>query len=389
MNDFKDQLKQELRADVPFTEDMKQRMLMPSHPKKIQTKTQYWKVPLITLTFVLILGLVLILQFTPYELHEATAAKTVATLPADPHDLIKLLQKNETVLPIIDSKGKLVIDPTISFVMGKQYILSHFPMVVDPDAKIEVGDYIAYSDKLDIIVSPVFGIEGDKVQTSNGQVTLNDEYLALPGAVAPVQFTQPEQQEIYKYYFNSRFHMDAANMKTIDVDLEPLREEEYAVYMNNKGGTVDVVNAKALIGKVVGVKKLEPTFTLTAKEQSLYNAFKENYDLNVLKGVKPLSIAKMYVISEAQGDYLTHYSLVARQTRSEIEEYIDKQKFKKYYYTKEIQMLISAYNYNGIEKAEFEQLSETQGTIILRFKDFTLNINFVKNEQGVWHPNTK
>lgn len=52
-------------------------------------------------------------------------------------------------------------------------------------------------------------------------------------------------------------------------------------------------------------------------------------------------------------------------------------------------MLLSAYNYNGIEEAEFEQLSETQGTILLRSKDFTFKINFVKNEQGVWHPTTK
>lgn len=386
MNNLKEQLKQELRTDVPFTEDIKQRMLSTKRPIKMRTKKQGWQVPLIALTFILILGFVLKLQLTPPE---ASAAKTVETLPTDPSDLVALLQENETVLPIIESNGKLVIDPTISFIMGKQWMLSHIQMVVDPNEKIEVGDYIAYYDKFDTVVSPVFGVEGDKVQTSNGQVTLNGEFLALPGAVAPVQFIQPEQQEIFKYYFNSRFHMDAAKMQTIDVNLAPLRENEYAVYMNKKGGTVEVVNNEAFIGKVVGVKKLEPTFTLTKKEQSLYNAFKENYDLNVLKGVKPLSIAKMYAVSEAQGDYLTHYSLLARHTRSEIEKYIDKQKIKKYYYTKEIQKLISAYNYNGIEEAEFQQLSETQGTILLQFTDFTFRINFVKNEQGVWHPTTK
>ncbi|MFJ7667003.1 hypothetical protein ACIQXI_07835 [Lysinibacillus sp. NPDC097195] len=386
MNNLKQQLKQELRTDVPFTEDMKQRMLMPNRPIKIHNKKQHWQVPLIALTFILILGFVLKLQFTPQE---TISAKAVATLPTDPYDLVKLMQKNETVLPIIESKGKLVIDPSISFIMGKQYVLSHLPMVVDPDAKIEVGDYIAYSDKVDTIVSPVFGIEGDKVQTSNGQVTLNGEYLALPGAVAPVHFAQSEQQDIYKYYFNSRFHMDGAKMQTIDVNLAPLQEHEYAVYMNKKGGTVEVVNDEAFIGKVIGVKKLEPTFTLTAKEQTLYNKFKENYDLSVLKGVKPLSIAKMYAISEAQGDYLTHYSFLAEHTRLEIEQYIAKQKIKNYYFTNEIQMLISAYNYNGIEKAKFEQLNETQGTIIIPIKDFTSSINFVKNEQGVWHPTTK
>lgn len=327
------------------------------------------------------------LQLSP---HEATASKTVSSLPTDPYDLVKLLQKNEIVLPIIEAKNLKVIDPTISYVMGKQWALSNLPMVIDPQVKIEVGDYIAYYDSYDIVVSPVFGIEGDNVQTSNGQVSLNGEYLALPGAVASVQFAKPEQQEIYQYYFNSRFHMDAAKMQTIDVKLAPLHENEYAVYMNQRGGTVGVVKNDTFIGKVVGVKKLEPTFTLTAKEQSLYNAFKENYDLNVLKGVKPLSVAKMYAFSEVQGDYLTHYSLLAKHTRSEIEKYLDKQNIKEYYFTREIQMLISAYNYNGIEEAEFDQLSELQGTIqfFIPFTDIPFKMKFIKNEQGVWHPTT-
>lgn len=387
MNNLKEQLKRELRADVPFTEDMKQRMLTPKRPVKIRTPNQHWQVPLIALTFVLIVGFVLKLQFTP---HEATASKTVSTLPTDPDDLVSLLQKNETILPIIESKNLKVINPTISYVMGKQWALSNLPMVIDPQGEIEVGDYIAYYDRYDIVVSPVFGIEGDHVQTSNGQVSLNGKFLALPGAVAPVQFPQPEQQEIYKYYYNSRFHMGDAKMQTIDVNLAPLHENEYAVYMNKKGGTVGVVKNDTFIGKIVGVKKLEPTFTLTTEEQSLYNAFKENYDLNILKGVKPLTVAKMYAFSEAQGDYLTHYSLLAKHTRSEIEKYLDKQNIKEYYFTREIQMLISAYNYNGIEEAEFEQLSQSQGTIqfFIPFTNVPFKMKMIKNEQGVWHPTT-
>jgi len=390
MNNLKEQLKRELRADVPFTEDMKQRMLVPNRPVNKRIKKQYWRFPLIVLTFVLILGFVLKLQFTPQE---STAAKTVATLPTDPYDLVNLLQKNETVLPIIESNDSAVIEPTISYVMGKQWPLSYLPMVIDPQATIAVGDYIAYYDMYDIVVSPVFGVECDKVQTLHGQVTLNGELLALPGAVAPVQFSQPKQQEIFKYYFIDRSHTDTPQSKSIDVELAPLQKNEFAVYTYNKGSTVKMINDGSLIGKVVGFKKFEPTFTLNEEEQSLYHAFKENYDLNVLLGVDPVSIAKMYAIAEAQRDYATKLALYTTRDvpeRSEIVKYMqDTQPIREYYATEEIQRLLSAYMFNGMEEAEFEQIDDIEGTIqfIPEYGNSSKRgATMIKNEQGIWQP---
>ena len=389
MNNLKEQLKRELRTDVPFTEDIKQRMLTTNRPIKMRTKKQRWQIPLIALTFILVLGFVLKLQLTP---HEASSAKTVATLPTDPYDLVALLQKNETVLPIIESNDSVIIEPTISYVMGKQWSLSYLPMVIDPQATIAVGDYIAYYDMYDIVVSPVFGTEGDKVQTSHGQVTLNGELLALPGAVAPVQFSQPKQQEIFKYYFVDRSHMDTPQTKSIDVDIAPLQKNEFAVYSYNKGSTVKLINDGSVIGKVIGFKKFEPTFTLTEEEQSLYYAFKENYDLNVLLGVDPISIAKMYVIAEAQQDYATKLALYTMREvpeQSEIIKYIqDTQPVREYYATEEMQRLLSAYIFNDIEKGKFEQTSDIIGEIHFTssYDNVLMSATMIKNEQGIWQP---
>ncbi|MFJ7738372.1 hypothetical protein ACIQ2D_18815 [Lysinibacillus sp. NPDC097287] len=390
MNNLKEQLRKELRSEAPFTEDMKQRILMNNRLVKAPAKKLNWQVSIISLAFLLILGFVVMLQVTS---DGETASKTVATLPTDPNELLALLQENENVLPIIESNGQLVIDPDTSFIMGKQWMLSNLPMVVKPDAEIQVGDYIAYYNTYDITVSPVYGVEGDKVQTSNGQVTLNGDFLALPGTVAPIEFDDAEQQEIFQYYFGYRYHFNKPQRDYIDVDIDPLSTNEYAVYMNDKGHTAQVIKESQIIGKVVGIEKLEPTFTLTTEEQSLYNAFKENYDMSLLQGAEPLTITKMYLQAEMELDYETHYALLTTRegpARAQIEHYLkNTQKIKEYYFTEDIQRLLNAYAFNGIERGQFEQRSENGGVITFiptNSGSLETSAGMLKNEQGIWQP---
>lgn len=419
MNNLKEQLKQELRTEAPFTEDMKQRILKNDRPVKAQSKKINWKVSVISLAFVLILGFAVMLQVTqggetasktveklPTDTNElmdllqqnetelplmqdgTTSSKTVEKLPTDTKELLDLLQQNETVLPIIEPNGQLVVQPTIGYLMGKQFGLSSIPVVIEPDADIKIGDYIAYYYRNDIIVAPVFGVAGDKIQTSHGQVTLNGTYLALPGAVAPIEFEDFEQETKFQFYFRDLENAHKTKLRYYDVNLGPLNEDEYAVYKNVSAQTVSVINDAEIAGKVIGLKNLEPTFTLTTDEQSLYDAFKVNYDLSVLEGVEPLTIAKMYVLADSEGDYETLFALTFKgPTQSEIEKYIqDKQKNGGYYSTKKIKRLVSAYNYNGIVDSQFEQSSENEGIINFSptFGDFQMGIEMIKNDQGNW-----
>ena len=390
MNNLKEQLRQELRAEAPFTEDMKQRILMNNRPVKTPAKKGNWQVSVISLVFVLILGFLVMLQVTP---DGTTASKMVTTLPTDPKELLTLLKENETVLPIIESNGQLVIDPDTSFLMGKQWMLSNLPMVIEPDAEIQVGDYIAYYGVDGVTVANVYGVAGDKVQTSHGQVSVNGDLLALPGTVAPIEFDDAEQQEIFKYYFGYRYHFNKPQRDYIDVELDSLRANEYAVYMNDNGHTAMVVKDSQLIGKVIGIEKLEPTFTLTAEEQSLYEAFKEHYDLSLLVGAEPLTITKMFLQAELELDYETYNALFTNRegpARARIEHYIqDTQKIKEYYFTEDIQRLLSAYNYNGIEGGQFEQRSENGGVINFippNSGSLETSVGMLKNEQGIWQP---
>ncbi|KOS68901.1 hypothetical protein AEA09_10335 [Lysinibacillus contaminans] len=389
MNNLKDQLKQELRTEAPFTEDMKQRILKNGRPGKAPSKKINWKVSVISLAFVLILGFAVMLQFTP---DGATASKTVAALPTDPNELMALLQENETVLPIIESNGQLVIRPDTSYLMGKQWMLSNLPMLIEPEAEIQVGDYVAYYGVDGVNVANVYGVAGDNVQTSQRQVTLNGDFLALPGTVAPIEFENTEQQEIFKYYFGYRYHLNRKQRDYIDVELEALSTGEYAVYTNDSGHTAGVIKESQLIGKVVGIEKLEPTFTLTAEEQSLYDEFKENYDLSLLVGVEPLTITKIFLQAEMELDYETYYALFTNRegpARARIEHYIqDTRKIKDYYFTEDIQRLLSAYTFNGIERGKFEQRSENGGVINIPPTESNniSSVGMIKNEQGIWQP---
>ena len=388
MNNLKEHLKQELRTEAPFTKDIKQRILKNDRPGKAPSKKKNWKVSVISVAFVLILGFAVMLQFKPGG---ETASKTVAKLPTDTNELLALLQENENVLPIIKSNGQLVINPDISFLIGKQWMLSNLPMVIEPNAEIQVGDYIAYYNTYDITVSPVYGVAGDKVQLSNGQVSLNGDFLALPGTVAPIEFDDAEQQEIFQYYFGYRYHFNKPQRDYIDVDFEPLSANEYAVYMNDKGHTAQVIKESQIIGKVIGIEKLEPTFTLTTEEQSQYNAFKENYDMSVLVGVEPLTITKMYLQAEMERDYETQNALITTRegpARARIvRDLQNTQKLKEYYFSEDIQRLLSAYRFNGIERGQFEQRSENGGVINFfppNSGSMETSVGMLKNEQGIW-----
>ena len=389
MNNFKEQLRRELRADVPFTEEMKQRILTHDRLTKGMSKKYNWRVSIISLAFVVILGFVAMLSFIS---NETMASKTVTTLPKNADDLIALLKKNETVLPVIESNGREVIHPDTSFLIGKQWMLSGLPMVVEPDAEIQVGDYIAYYNTYDITVVPVYGVAGDQVQTSNGQVMVNGEFLALPGTVPPITFEDAEQQKILQYYFGYRSHFSRAQRETIDVGLDQLREHEYAVYMNDEGQTVKMIKASQVIGKVVGIEKLEPSFTLTEDEQSLYKAFKEQYDLSLLKGVEPLTIVKMYLQAEMERDFETYYALFTNRegpVQAIIEQYKQTQKIMEYYFTEDIHKLLNAYTFNGLKEGEFVQRSENGGEINFiptNSNSLEFSVGMLKNEQGIWQP---
>ncbi|MEK4229612.1 hypothetical protein [Solibacillus sp. FSL H8-0538] len=390
MNNLKEQLKQELRSEAPFSEDMKRRILINKQPGKASVKKLNWQVYTVALAFLLILSFIGMTQ------DETMATKTVATLPTNQNELFTLLQENETVLPIIEPNGKLVVEPKpgASYLMGKQWMLANLPMVIEREAAIQVGDYIAYYGLSGVNVATVYGVTEDKVQMENGQITLNGEFLALPGAVKPVGDQDAEEKEIAKYYFGEREHY-FKTQDYIDVELEQLRTNEYAVYSNDNGHTVKVINDNQLIGKVVGIQKLEPSFTLTTEEQSLYGAFKETYDLSLLLDVEPLTITKMYLQAEMELDYETYYALLTDRdpTRTVRANYLQRtQKIRDYYFTEDIQRLLSAYGFNGIEEGQFEQINEINGMIHFfptsptSTSSLETSAGMLKNEQGIWQP---
>ena len=381
MKNFKEQLKQELRVEVPYTEDLEQRILLNKRSVKKSNKKFNWQVSMISIATIFIISFIVMPQLILNE-----APMTVASLPANETPPFALYKENEMKLPIIEANGQLVIEPsTPSYVIGNQWMLSNLPMIVDPEATLHIGDYVAYYGVNGMTVSTVFGVMGDEVQMKQGQVMVNGKLLEIPDVVGVTE----RKRDVDPYFFQAH---DESMAGYVDVGLGRLEAEQLAVYTNTNGHSATIVKDSQLIGKVVGIQKLEPTFTLTTEEQVIYEAFKENYDLALLQGVAPLTIAKMYVIAEMEQDYKTFrafFTTSQGQEELEVKQYIeDTQKVREYYFTVAIERQLSAYVFNGIEEGEFEQLSENEGMIHFYSGDSTMptSAKMIKNEQGIWQP---
>ena len=103
MKDFKAKLKEELRQDAPFTNDIKQRILQ---PKPIKRKLN-WQVVSVSIAACFIIGFMLFVEFS------------------QKNNLQTASQQNE-LLPIVDDVSSLdIIEPKYAHLLGEQWML-HF-----------------------------------------------------------------------------------------------------------------------------------------------------------------------------------------------------------------------------------------------------------------------
>lgn len=367
MEGFKQQLKQELDQHVPFTNEIKQRLIQTKRP----TPKRNWQVPAVFVAACCMIG-ILLFSLLP------TNQTSVANIKEPPE------------LPIIDVTNEKVINPEYALLIGKQWMLGFLPMVVDEKAPISYGDYVAYYTKEGVIVSTVFGLAKDQVNMEQGQVSVNGEVLKVRGLGEKIEESTIKNPLENPYYF---FNWRMSSEKMLDSSLTAA-SDEFVVYDNQEEGhTMIKINEAQLIGKVVGIQNFNVTFKLTDEEQTIYETFKKDHNLDHLSDVDPLSIAKIYLMAEIEGDYDTYKALfttVEDDSTNEIRSYNKKMKpIREAYFTNEISRLISAYVFAGLEKGKFTQTSGNTGEI----KFSTVNgdgeetsFSMRKNDDGIWQP---
>ncbi|MBX0356809.1 RNA polymerase subunit sigma [Halobacillus sp. Nhm2S1] len=122
-------------------------------------------------------------------------------------------------------------------------------------------------------------------------------------------------------------------------------------------------------------------FSLTEKEKESYENFSKNMDPAYLKGLTPISIAKLFVYADLMKDYDVHYALYTTRpdhilwTKEEDDQIpeIDRG-------TKESILQ----TYNGIQDGEFMIENDIHGWIKYDYEDGSRGFSMVKDQSGIW-----
>ncbi|SOC08416.1 hypothetical protein SAMN05880501_10577 [Ureibacillus xyleni] len=364
MKEFKDKLKEELRNEVPFTADVKGR-LMQVNPKRQRTN---WQVHTITVSACVLLIFLFITQLSPKS--------------------EQALSSEVEPLSIITADSSKIINPEYAFLLGNQWMLRGLPMIIEENVPLNYGDYVAYYTVNGIAVSTVLGLAGDQVHMEQGQISVNSKILKVHGLGEKIDKNNQDDPLQNPYFFHNI-------SKVMDnfINKELLaKKSELVIYDNQSGHTITTITDAQVIGKVVGVQNFKPTFSLNKDEKVLYDAFKESLNIELFKDVSPLSIAKIYIMAEMELEYemsCALFTTVEDPSTKQIRQYNKKaQKIREAYFTREIQYLISAYVFAGLEKGTFREINATSGeiTYISTIDGSETSFNMRKNEDGIWQP---
>ncbi|THE12706.1 hypothetical protein E1I69_09935 [Bacillus timonensis] len=132
------------------------------------------------------------------------------------------------------------------------------------------------------------------------------------------------------------------------------------------------------------VPEIENDLELNEQERTAYEAFKVDHNPEALRNLGPISVAKIYIQANADGDQETSYALyTTREDRvmwskeedkkyweQENRETRDPENYKKSYY--------------GLGSGTFQQENEFEGYITYRNKNGDQFFSMVKDENGVW-----
>ena len=113
--------------------------------------------------------------------------------------------------------------------------------------------------------------------------------------------------------------------------------------------------------------------------------------MHLRKNMTPQAITKMFLLSDIERDYETYEALFTTNSNEETESvrrYYEKTKIvRQELLTEEINRLIIANLFAGLENAEFEQQTATKGIVkFYSIEGSETELGMEKNAQGIWQP---
>jgi hypothetical protein len=231
-------------------------------------------------------------------------------------------------------------------------------------------------------VKEIFGSEFKEFENSDAEDGTNKywtyQYLVEPGTISDlghdfmVDFPNLINQKIGVLFTigwsseNKALKMSIFYTQKGKVMIKTLRPDGTMTEMEQKAGEI-IYDTTA--------------FQLTEEEKTAYNWLKLDHDLDNLKNLSPLSIAKLYVQAGIDGDAETEYALYT--TRPEYvmwskEEHI---KFSENDQTTASQKLAAL---GGIQDGEFVKTSDYEGYISFENANGSQGFRMIKDPDGIW-----
>lgn len=133
----------------------------------------------------------------------------------------------------------------------------------------------------------------------------------------------------------------------------------------------------------VSVSKVPAEFTLTEEEKVIYEKFTADHNEEHLRGLSPVSVAKLYVFAEMENNQEVLYAL-----------YTDKEGYVQWTKEEHMEMIKSQFHdpdstlrvYTGIQDGEFIESGENEGWIkFYNVNDSMMGFQMRKDEDGIWN----
>ena len=379
MTDFRERLKLELKSEVPFTKEMEQRILQNGPRKKKRTS---W--PIFTGGVVAVVAAALFFLFQTSE--DTKFLYSAADVSTDFNEMVALLKRNEVKVPLLAEVGKdqkLVTDADIKF-NGSLEVFGAHNVIVEEAKDLKRGDYVLVKlENDDKVVSQLIGFEGETYKLEKGNVFINGKRLILPSFINSDDYMEKGNYwDIVRYF--EPIHNEYDYLKDVEATLA--KDELLIKGIEVQKQLLDTITAEQVVGKVVGVKEMTPTFVLTGEGAAIYDRFKKDLDTSKLVGLDPTTTLRMFTQADMEREYKVMQALMPTLVSIHNYDLIDiKEIFENDYgVTERERRSIYASLYNGLEEAKVEIVMPKKSANVYFGKDNFHQQMYYNDEQGFW-----
>jgi len=378
MSDFRERLKQDLKVEAPFTQELAKRI---EFYKPIRKKRTAKPAFMLGIVAVVAAVFIFLLQATNNPSYLMNANDVPTSMP----QLLEQLKNNEVNLPLLSNvkeNQQLVTDAHMVLNGELRYFNSHKAIVEDVN-NYKRGDYVLIEHSGQKYIRQLVGLGGETYGIDGGNVFINERRLVLPGLVYAPNDGTVSFNEYYRYFNQKPIRLDYRELEMI------ISEDEYLVQsITALQYPVQKIHEEQVIGKVVGFEKVEPTFLLTGEDKNLFESFKKDKDVQKLVGVDPSIIIRMFHTALMEEDAETIYALVPSYVRlhnlkvEQVEEMFFAEDIDM---SKESRTSSYAASHNGLENARVEYYGG-KATIYYRNNKGQegTTLQLYKNAQGFW-----